>query len=685
MGPPVTTNTSASPNFQQVSIDYLDSRYRQIECLGSGTFGSVYLALESATSQQVAVKCIRLNHAMVDSCKQSFLREIRAVVELNNASTKHANEDRDLSIIFFREWFLLNDNSMAFIVMDHIAGGTLAEYIRASENISERRIAWYILQLCDALAYAHEHGVSHYDVKPDNILIQDKDGGRLVVTDFGTSVRHDDTSIVGLTHAYAAPELLATNRTNRLYSLLDSTAIDSFGIGCVGLELVCGCCISEIPSLHGMLIGDYLTRPFKLEDVSPHMSPTTSKYSSLLRQDIIGKFLSVDPVTRARPSVFSHALRYDQNSPLLVAVCNAAFTPIPGHSVTMDNCRLGLFVQPGPDWPMDEPSAIQSTSVGIVTRLDPDALYTNVTWANGHTDTYRVGAKNKYELIVGPLFLDNLPIGLLGSSDISKYRIGEPFAKENHPANQMIVVGIAKAHESNTNGSIFLAPPWLVSTTTGPSSITCQPFRAPPMARTIRPRDAQPPPAFWHDAGGTLVIVTEATEMQFVFSLLSPLIRKGYRIQAVQRVQSKRLWHAYARRREDVAHENWGFANELRLFHGTSQTAPETIIHDAVGFDPRFCDKGAFGRGSYFAVDPIYSDHYRHVKRHQFQMFLALVTLGRIQQHSGPNADKIRRPESGYHSVQGKSRNRNRSTSDIHILYDSVTQAYPEYLITYTK
>lgn len=678
----------------QSSLKYIDQKYDQLECISQGEFSTVYLAQErTGHRRMVAFKSIRMSDDK--ERKDRYIREINALCALNQEDKQW---HREKSIVHIQEWFVLENLLHAFIVTRYIVGDTLAALIEANITFSERRIAWYVLQLCETLIYIHERGIAHYNLNPKGILVDSNNGGKLLLSDFGSSTPkgHD---VVDCEISHAPPELLATQRSDdpiEGMQKLDMSAVGSFSIGCVALELVAAVPISRMKGLHGRCIGDYLNQPkSSLPELVPQMNED-SIFSTLLREYLISELLRPDPKERANVTFIPQALRVDPKSPLLAPVLKATYPARYREHVTVDNVALGLFVQRGPNWKQNDNQDNGEGSIGVVTSLDPDALYTTVTWSNRQSGTYRIGAKNQAEIVVGPPIMNGKPDGLLMTESASKYEVGQPYNPTQRHAhgvnNNFVVVKITKLSEDD-KGLIFVAPtsPWPNS----PTTIEKIPIRSrwtynkkvvPHRPESAPSYWSQPNHAVWNPNGSWLPKVIDQQEQDFVIAMAFALVQDGYKILSVQRVQSPSLWDAYARRREEIALENWGCPNEQRLFHGTSSVQPDTIINDPIGFDPRFCDQGAFGRGSYFAVNPMYSDAYRYSPPHSmiYQMFVARVALGRVQNLAGTrHASDIRRPEKGCHSVRGTSMNRKRQKSEIYILYETDTQAYPEYLITY--
>lgn len=225
------SNTTTILTFPEI-----DRHYDQIGCLGHGGFGSVFLARTKSDSKRyVAIKAMPLLTENDNNLNESYQRELDALLTLNYPTNEESH--RDMAIVFLRDWFETPDKT-AFLVMNYYEGGTLANHITETSNeFSERRIAWYLLQLCEALAYAHSRNVAHHDIKSENVLIDSHAGGKLVLTDFGTSVRPGQDKI-GLTIRYAPPELLVAHRANQPNDSINPLAVDVFGIGCIALELL---------------------------------------------------------------------------------------------------------------------------------------------------------------------------------------------------------------------------------------------------------------------------------------------------------------------------------------------------------------------------------------------------------------------------------------------------------------
>ena len=174
-------------------------RFTLIERIGAGGFGTVYSAWDERLQRRVAVKAIEAS----GEAGRRVLREAQAAARLNHRG-----------IVTLYE--MGEDGRNAYLVSELAEGETLDELAR-SGRISDRAVGRIGAELCDALAHAHENGVVHRDIKPQNIVVRPSDrqlpagSPRAKLMDFGIAHLHDGAKltrtgeVVG-TIAYMAPE-----------------------------------------------------------------------------------------------------------------------------------------------------------------------------------------------------------------------------------------------------------------------------------------------------------------------------------------------------------------------------------------------------------------------------------------------------------------------------------------------
>ena len=193
-------------------------RYEIQRRLGRGGMGTVYVAHDPVLGRMVAIKVFLSDLDLPDAAER-FTREARSAAALNHANIVTIHDYGEFS-------------SQPYIVMEYIQGETLTEVIRRKAPVSPAEKLRWIEELCTGVAYAHQVGVIHRDIKPTNLMIDRS--GRLKILDFGIarmlgSLASHATALIG-TPGYMAPEQI-------LGGTIDYRS-DLFSIGVVSYELL---------------------------------------------------------------------------------------------------------------------------------------------------------------------------------------------------------------------------------------------------------------------------------------------------------------------------------------------------------------------------------------------------------------------------------------------------------------
>lgn len=168
--------------------------------LGSGNFADVYLATDKHTGQEVAIKAIAMNKIAQygDKLQKAIEKEIYVLKQL----TKYENP----YLLRFIDCFDTSNNK--YLVMEFCNGGTLGEVLKKMRSIPERQTLEYAAQMVLGLSALEESGMSHRDLKPDNVFLHNN---MCKIGDFGFASHESKfTSSLG-TCVYMAPEFYVGN------------------------------------------------------------------------------------------------------------------------------------------------------------------------------------------------------------------------------------------------------------------------------------------------------------------------------------------------------------------------------------------------------------------------------------------------------------------------------------------
>ncbi len=169
--------------------------YRLVRLLGQGGFADVYLCEHIYLNTQAAIKVLQMR--LTDEDKRSFLEEARTIAHL-----------RHPSIVRILEYDVVD--TIPFLVMEYAPHGTLRQSYPRGTVLPTGAIVGYVKQVAAALQYAHDQKLIHRDVKPENMLLGNKNA--VLLSDFGLAVivqsSRDRLQTVAGTVTYMAPEQL---------------------------------------------------------------------------------------------------------------------------------------------------------------------------------------------------------------------------------------------------------------------------------------------------------------------------------------------------------------------------------------------------------------------------------------------------------------------------------------------
>jgi eukaryotic-like serine/threonine-protein kinase len=267
-------------------------KYKILSALGSGGFGTVYLAEDTWIGKRVALK---VPHRQSVNFGE-LLREPRLLASLN-----HPN----IVAVLTAE----KQDNIFFIVMEYVAGETLETIIARDGALEMNRSLDVTCQICNAVDHAHRQNVLHRDLRPANIMVSDN--GLVKVADFGTS-RFLELAAIGTTvigsPPYMAPEQFHGRAT---------FASDIYSLGVTMYQMMTGVLPYQTPSpadLERLMRGEVVSPPRSrngripqrvndiiLKAMAPEVSERYQRASDLL-DDLLSTDRSTPRRTTERPA-----------------------------------------------------------------------------------------------------------------------------------------------------------------------------------------------------------------------------------------------------------------------------------------------------------------------------------------------------------------------------------------------
>jgi len=277
---------ASDPDVAQRLHDALAGRYRIQAEIGRGGMAVVYLAEDVKHKRKVALKVLRPELAAALGAER-FVREIEIAANLSHPLILplHDSGEADGNLFYVMPYV---DGESLRARMDREGKLPLADLVRITENVAA------------ALTYAHQQGIVHRDVKPENILLT---GGNAVVTDFGIAravsvaggTRLTDTGVAVGTPAYMSPEQAFGDAS------IDGRS-DVYALGCVVYEMASGRAPFEAPTPQGLLAKHAVDTPRSLRTVDPQIP--------LFVDRAVARALAKAPAERFKtPNEMAEALR----------------------------------------------------------------------------------------------------------------------------------------------------------------------------------------------------------------------------------------------------------------------------------------------------------------------------------------------------------------------------------------
>ncbi|PRT55994.1 Serine/threonine-protein kinase RAD53 [Wickerhamiella sorbophila] len=299
---------------RNVAINGIHAQYEFAETIGQGAFALVRVAINRETGKKFAVKII--NKSKITG-GIAVHREIEILKALQNPY-----------IVCLHDFF--EDEAHYYLIMDYVAHGDLMDYVSENGAIPEDASAEIIRQVLTAVHHVHRMGISHRDLKPDNILIAQTDPIVVKVADFGLAKISSQGTFLKTfcgTLSYLAPEVLASR--NGAGAAKYSRLVDIWSIGCLAYVILTGYLPfsgnTQEELYRSVMSGQFNMEPLKQLNVSKEAL------------DFLSLMLTVDP--NHRPDAYK-ALQHPW-----VTTIGARYDPIPVSSVCEIDGMSSLHLQ----------------------------------------------------------------------------------------------------------------------------------------------------------------------------------------------------------------------------------------------------------------------------------------------------------------------------------------------------
>ena len=254
--------------------DIIEGRYKFIEKIGKGAFGTVLLMEDTVVDERLILKFLNANVSQDEEMMKRFVHELRYSRKIT-----HRNVIRIYDFLYVRGNYAIS--------MEYFPSHTLGGEIVNEKPVPLKRAVRFAMDICTGMAVAHQVGIVHRDLKPANVLINEE--GLLKIVDFGVAAAHreGDTQLTRTGYVIGSPKYMAPEQI--LGKKVDEKA-DIYSLGIIMYEMFTG-----VPPYHR---GDHMSvmyqhvqgRAKAPAEVNPTLPPGLS--------EIIIKAMSVDKTKR---------------------------------------------------------------------------------------------------------------------------------------------------------------------------------------------------------------------------------------------------------------------------------------------------------------------------------------------------------------------------------------------------
>lgn len=255
-------------------------KYRILEEVGQGGMSVVYRGRDDALERDVAVKVMHRHLARDPDARKRFSREAKAVASLTHPNIREIYD------------FSASDDELNYLVTEFVHGEPLSALLREGCDVMPEIGVMISIHTARALQHAHNHGIIHRDVKPENILFVSSESSDMKLIDFGyAGLWAADKQLTGLcgTPDYVAPEVLTWYDDDDNGTPYGKGS-DLWSLGVLLYVILSGCSPFSADEEEALLA--------QVSEAKYEFYDSEWKAISAPAKDLISKLLVVDPATR---------------------------------------------------------------------------------------------------------------------------------------------------------------------------------------------------------------------------------------------------------------------------------------------------------------------------------------------------------------------------------------------------
>lgn len=250
----------------------LDNRYEIKDVVGVGGMAVVYKAMDIKLKRHVAIKVLQDDVAMDAESRRRFRTEYQAVAMLSHPNIRAVYD-------------VVSSGDTEYIVMEFVDGINLKQYLKKRSPLGWKEVLHFASQIARALSHAHEKGIVHMDIKPQNIMLP-KDG-TAKVADFGIAMMEDDDISEGSDEAVGSIHYISPEQARN--ENIDART-DLYSLGVVMYEMLTGRLPFDGSTAAEVAVQQYSTMPEAPSVLHPEIPEEL--------EEITLKAIQIDPADR---------------------------------------------------------------------------------------------------------------------------------------------------------------------------------------------------------------------------------------------------------------------------------------------------------------------------------------------------------------------------------------------------